>query len=272
TNSFISMAHGLQERENMKDAFGKFVNKEIAELAATGKLKVGGERKDCAIFFSDIRGFTAISEKLEPEEVVEFLNQYMTEMVLCVKSTHGIVDKFIGDAIMAVWGALKANENNTENAINSALMMRQALLKFNKGRGSAKKPVIKIGCGINSGYVVAGQIGSEEKLEYTVIGDAVNLASRVEALNKPFGTDILISQNAYDKVKGIFKVEKMHAIRVKGKEEVQTIYAVLGREDDPKCPDSLKEVRRIVGINFKPLEKTTGKKDTDFKEEKYELA
>ena len=100
TNSFNSMTKGLDEREKMKSAFSKFVNKDIAEMAMKGEIKLGGERKYCAIFFSDIRSFTSISEKLEPEEVVEFLNQYMTEMVKCVNNTHGIVDKFIGDAIM----------------------------------------------------------------------------------------------------------------------------------------------------------------------------
>ncbi|MBE7412048.1 MAG: HAMP domain-containing protein [Leptospiraceae bacterium] len=251
TNSVIHMSQGLLERENMKDAFGKFVNKEMAELALKGELKLGGEKKYCAIFFSDIRGFTAISEKLEPEEVVEFLNQYLSEMVACVNEYHGVVDKFIGDSIMAVWGGLKTYGNNTENAINTALKMRKLLLQFNKGRGSAKKPIIHIGCGINTGYVISGQIGSQEKLEYTVIGDAVNLASRVESASKAFGTDILISENSYKETEGIFKVEKMPAIKVKGKTEPQTVYAVLGREDDPKTPENVKELRKILGIVFK---------------------
>ncbi|HMV41857.1 MAG TPA: adenylate/guanylate cyclase domain-containing protein, partial [Leptospiraceae bacterium] len=156
TNSFNSMTKGLDEREKMKDAFGKFVNKDIAELAMKGEIKLGGERKYCAIFFSDIRSFTAISEKLEPEEVVEFLNQYMTEMVNCITKTNGIVDKFIGDAIMATWGALRHDDNAVENAINGTLMMRDALRKFNEGRGGDKKPIIQIGAGINSGYVISG--------------------------------------------------------------------------------------------------------------------
>jgi len=259
TNSVIHMSNGLLERENMKDAFGKFVNKEMAELALKGELKLGGEKKYCAVFFSDIRGFTAISEKLEPEEVVEFLNAYLSEMVSCVNATHGVVDKFIGDSIMAVWGGLKTYGNSTENAINTALMMRKMLIQFNKGRGSVKKPIIHIGCGINTGYVISGQIGSQEKLEYTVIGDAVNLASRVETASKAFGTDILISENSYEEVKGIFKVEKMQAIKVKGKSEPQTVYAVLGRADDPKSPESVKELRKILGIVFKP-EDTKGEK------------
>lgn len=251
TESFIAMGKGLEEREKLKETFGKFVNKEIVEQVLKGEIKLGGERKNVAVFFSDIRSFTAISEKLEPEEVVEFLNEYFTRMVACVNNTGGVVDKFIGDAIMAVWGAPISYGNDIENAINGALMMRNELLIFNRGRGSAKKPIIRIGCGINYGPVLAGQIGSEERMEYTVIGDTVNLASRIEALNKPFGTDILISQDAYEMVKNIYRVEPMQKIKVKGKSEPQQIYAVLGRMDDPNSPKSLDDLRLLLGIEMK---------------------
>lgn len=268
TDSFIEMGRGLEEREKMKDAFGKFVNKEIAEQVLKGTIKLGGERKTATVFFSDIRSFTAISEKLEPEEVVEFLNDYMTRMVDCINQTKGVVDKYIGDAVMAVWGAPVSYGNDTENAINGALMMRAALIEFNKGRGGDKKPIIKIGCGINTGPVLAGQIGSNERMEYTVIGDTVNLASRIEALNKPFGTDILISHDTYLQIKHIFRVEPMQKIKVKGKSEPQQIYAVLGRIDDQNSPRTLEEMRSIVGIDMK------GKPREDAGEEdevKYEI-
>ena len=267
TESFIKMGKGLEEREKMKEAFGKFVNKEIAELALKGELKLGGERKEAAIFFSDIRSFTAISEELDPEEVVEFLNEYMTAMVNCVTKTNGVVDKFIGDAVMAVWGTPVSHGNDTENAVNGALMMRQALIKFNKKRGGPKKPIIKIGCGINTGPVVAGQIGSHDRMEYTVIGDTVNLASRVESLNKAFGTDILISENSYQLVKDIFKVQPMKKITVKGKKKPQQIYAVLGRIDDPKTPKTLKVLQKSLGIKSVDIKKV----DVNKKEEKYEI-
>lgn len=268
TYSFLNMSKGLEEREKMKDAFGKFVNKEIAEQAMRGEIKLGGERKIVAIFFSDIRGFTAISENLEPEEVVEFLNEYMTEMVACINQTHGVVDKFIGDAIMAHWGAIASRGNDTENAINAAIMMRTALKKFNESRGQdIKKPIIKFGCGINTGPVISGQIGSDERLEYTVIGDAVNLASRVEGLNKPFGTDILITEDSYNVVKDIYNVEQMPSIKVKGKEEPQTIYAVLGRKDDPNCPSSVDQIRKEMHLDYDPNKKV----DANAKEEKFEV-
>ncbi len=211
-------------------------------------MSIGGERKNCAVFFSDIRSFTSISEKLEPEDVVEFLNQYMSEMVTCVKETGGIVDKFIGDAIMATWGALRSTGNDSLDAVEASVRMRERLLIFNKGRGSVKKPIIRIGCGINTGNVIAGQIGSSDKMEYTVIGDTVNLASRVESLNKESGTDILISENTYEDVKGKFNTVSMGEIKVKGKAKAQKVYAVLGRKGDPNCPKNLQELRKLVGI------------------------
>nr|MBP7902351.1 HAMP domain-containing protein [Spirochaetota bacterium] len=267
SESFEDMAKGLSEREKMKDAFGKFVNKEIADMILKNELKLGGERKTAAVFFSDIRSFTAISENLQPEEVVEFLNEYMSLMVDCVNKTNGVVDKFIGDAIMAVWGTPISKGNDTANAVEGALMMREALLKFNKGRGSAKKPIINIGCGINTGPVLAGQIGSHERMEYTVIGDAVNLASRIESLNKPFGTDILISSDSYKLVQDLYVCEPMEKITVKGKKDPQQIYAVISRKNDAKAPKTLKELREYVGIKYVPQKSF----DPNAKEEKYAI-
>ena len=269
TRSFVEMGRGLEEREKMKDAFGKFVNRELAEQAMKGEIKLGGERVNAAVFFSDIRSFTAISEKLEPEEVVEFLNEYMTRMVRCVNETQGVVDKYIGDAIMAIWGAPVSRGNDIENAINGALMMRKELIEFNQGRGDEKKPLIKIGCGINYGPVLAGQIGSEDRMEYTVIGDAVNLASRIEALNKPFKTDILITEESYSYVKDIFEVESMKSIRVKGKAEPQRIYAVIGRKDDPDRPANISDLRRVLGWDDAPVEMSDDQLEES--ETKYEI-
>lgn len=267
TDSFINMAGGLEEREKMKEAFGKFVNKQIADMAMKGEIKLGGERKQVAVFFSDIRSFTAISESMQPEQVVEFLNEYMTAMVDCVNQTNGVVDKYIGDAIMAVWGTPVSHGNDTENAVNGALLMREALRKFNEGRGGKDKPIIRIGCGINTGAVLAGQIGSSSRMEYTVIGDAVNLASRVEALNKPFGTDILITSDSYALVQDIFIVEPMKRIRVKGKSEPQQIYAVVTRKDNPLYK-SLQEVRDVLGIAYVDPSKVNADKE----EVKYEIS
>ncbi len=265
--AFTDMSHGLAERERIKTAFGKFVNKEIAEKVMRDDVRLGGELIKAAIFFSDIRSFTAISEKLTPHGVVEFLNGYMTAMVECVNRTHGVVDKYIGDAIMAVWGVPYSRGNDTENAITGALQMRTALREFNKGRGTPEKPFIRIGMSVNTGEVVAGQIGSPERMEYTVIGDPVNLASRIEALNKPFHTDILISEFAYQEVPDLFRVVPMKKIMVKGKADAQQVYAVLGRLDDPQCPSDLATLRQQLGLEAVNLDSV----DTESEEVKYEV-
>lgn len=139
TSSFVEMGKGLSDRDKMKDAFGKFVNKDIAEMVLRGEVKLGGDKRECVILFSDIRNFTSISEKIEPELVVEFLNQYFTAMVKCINENGGSVNKYIGDAIMAVWGELGHTNSDTERSILAALDMRKSLIQFNKGRGSDKK-------------------------------------------------------------------------------------------------------------------------------------
>ena len=277
TSSFVQMGKGLAERERLKDSFGRFINKEIAELAAQGRLALGGETKETTIFFSDIRSFTAISEKLEPFEVVGFLNEYMTQMVECVNDTHGVVDKFIGDAIMAVWGAPTSSGSPREDALNcirAALRMRAALMQFNRGRGGDKKPIIRIGCGINSGAVVAGQIGSQKRMEYTVIGDAVNLASRTEALNKPMGTDILITEYTYKLVHDQVLVEEMPSVTVKGKEKPLRMFAVINMPNEKgipgageKGPTSLNQIRNVLGIPIPDFAKVNLNED----EKKYKI-
>lgn len=277
TSSFVKMGKGLAERERLKDSFGRFINKEIAELAMKGQLALGGETKDTTVFFSDIRSFTAISEKLTPAEVVEFLNEYMTAMVECVNITHGVVDKFIGDAVMAVWGAPTSAGSPKEDALNcirAALRMRASLIIFNRGRGGDKKPIIRIGCGINSGPVVAGQIGSQQRMEYTVIGDAVNLASRTEALNKPMGTDILITEYTYELVKEHVLVEEMPSVTVKGKEKPLRMFAVVNMPEEndipgagEKGPKSLNQVRKVLGIPIPDFAKV----DINEDEKKYKI-
>ena len=269
TSSFVQMGKGLAEREKLMISFSKFTNKTIAQKAASGELTLGGETRNATIFFSDIRSFTAMSEKMQPNEVVEFLNSYMTKMVECVNKTNGVVDKYIGDAIMAVWGAPESSGSATADALNAvgaALMMRGALYKFNKERAEKGLPPVKIGCGINSGPVVAGQIGSDERMEYTVIGDAVNLASRTEALNKPFATDILITENTYNLIKEKIIVEEMPGVHVKGKTDAIKMFAVINFVGKGR-PESIDDVRKIIGTVAPDLSKV----NTDDEEKKYNI-
>ncbi len=270
TDSFKEMAHGLAERENIKTAFEKFVNKQLAELVLKNKVKLGGEMKNVVVFFSDIRSFTQISEHLSPEEVVDFLNQYMTRMVHCITRTKGIVDKYIGDAIMAVWGAPVSSGNDVFNAVNASMMMRDELIKFNAERGDAKHPIIRIGCGIHCGPVLAGQIGSEDRMEYTVIGDTVNVASRIESLNKIFATDVLITEEVADRIRNRFRLVPMQKIRVKGKKKPMQIYAVLGRYANFDSPKTLDELRKLLGTEDIYKEISLKEKNT-VEDAKYEL-
>ena len=194
---------------------------------------------------------------------------YMTRMVNCVNETHGVVDKYIGDAIMAVWGAPDSAGSpaaDALNAVTAALMMRVSLFRFNKDRKEKGLPPVRIGCGINSGPVVAGQIGSDQRMEYTVIGDAVNLASRTEALNKPFATDILITENTYNLIKDKVIVEEMPGVHVKGKSDEIKMFAVINLKGKIR-PATISEVRKIIGTQAPDLSKV----NTDDEEKKYKI-
>ncbi len=193
TLAFNDMALGLKEREKIKTAFNKFHSKEIAAKLLSGEIKLGGERKIATVLFSDIRGFTSMSENMSPDEVVQLLNEYLTGMVKIIDKWHGIVDKYIGDAIMAVWGTPETKPDDAYNAVMASLEMRDFMKTFNEKRVLEGKSELKIGIGLHTGEVVAGNIGSEERLEYTCIGDTVNQASRIEAATKVFGADILVS-------------------------------------------------------------------------------
>ena len=250
TRSFSRMTKGLAEREKLKQTFGKFVNEKLVAKMLNEELKLGGELRRCTILFSDLRNFTKMSENHNPEDVLSLLNRYFTSMVECVHHTDGVVDKFIGDAIMAHWGALSTTNSDVEAAVESALAMRHALKLFNKIVSRQNIPKVQFGVGINTGEVIAGQIGSEKRLEYTVIGDAVNLASRIEYLNKHFGTDILISHSCYLQVKNIYNLAKTPPVKIKGKINPETVYAVLGRKDNPKCLKTISELRNFIGIEF----------------------
>lgn len=245
------------EREFL-DVFAKFTNKGVAKSIARKELDFDPHLKDITIFFSDIRGFTAISDGFKnrfendsPREIIGFLNDYMSRMVNCITLSHGNVDKFEGDAIMAVWGILREDSLDFEklpdsapekagllakheahkkedalNAIRGTIAMRYALMKYNKdaavftkaheNEARAKyKPHIRIGCGLNSGRATCGIMGSEDKMEYTAIGDAVNFASRTESSNKPCGTDILITEDTYNLLKDDFIKNKSNNFSIR---------------------------------------------------------
>jgi len=272
TASFQKMTSALH-------IFGRFTNKEIAIKAMRNQIKPGGLPKHATVFFSDIRSFTAKSETFTnvfgedaPNRIVHWLNEYFTQMIDCVEKTGGTIDKFIGDAVMAHWGTSYTTGSPQKDAINcvlAALMMRKALYELNRNRkkGDLSDPPITIGCGINTGIVTAGQLGSDQRMEYTVIGDPVNLASRVESLTKALGADILIAEDTYNFVRKYFITEEMPSVTVKGKEKPVRIFAVVGPTGTNKGPQTLAAVRKLLGIATPDLEKT----DVNADEKKYKI-
>ncbi|MDR0502724.1 MAG: adenylate/guanylate cyclase domain-containing protein [Treponema sp.] len=272
TSSFLKMSAAL-------GIFGRFTNREIAVKAMRGEIKPGGLPKHATVFFSDIRGFTEKSENFTnmfgsgaSDKIVHWLNEYFTHMIECVEKTSGVVDKFIGDAVMAHWGTAYSAGSPAKDAYNcvkAALMMRVALHILNKKRrsGDPGNPPINIGCGINTGIVTAGQLGSDLRMEYTVIGDPVNLASRIESLNKPLGTDILISEDTWNLVKYQFITEEMPSVTVKGKEKPVRLFAVVNHVSVTSGPKTLAEVRELLGI--KPPDVSNA--DINSEEKKYKI-
>jgi len=196
---FNLMLDGLIEREKVKDTFGKFISFEIAEkLMKNEKLNLMGEEVEATILFSDIRDFTPLSESLTPEKLVEFLNLYFSHIVGPIHKNHGIINKFMGDAVMAIFSPLFGETDHEKAAVRAGLEMKNALGEFNCLK---KYPHIKSGIGIHTGKLIAGNIGTQERMEYTFIGDNVNIAARIESETKNFKTDILISKNVIDKLK-----------------------------------------------------------------------
>jgi adenylate cyclase len=228
-NYFTEGRHKRQIRE----MFSKYVAPEyVAQLADDpSKISLGGRRAELSILFSDIRGFTSISEKLEPHEVIEFLNEYLSEMAAIVKHAGGTLDKFIGDAVMAFWGEPVHHPDHADRAADCALAMQAATARLAARWVAEGKPDIHIGVGINTAEVIVGNIGSvEHKLDYTVIGDGVNLASRLESANKEFHTGIIISEFTLAKLGDRFAVRALGDVTVKGKERPVAIFELLGRK------------------------------------------
>lgn len=215
--AFDDMTVGLKERDKMKNVMDKFHGAAIADDMMSGEVDLRGSSKDVTVFFSDIRSFTKYSESRSAEEVVSMLNEYMDVMVKCIYKHNGVVDKFVGDAIMAVWGVPNSSEHDVENAVNACLDMRVELNKLNEKRIARGEDPIMIGMGLNSGQVISGTVGSEDRMEYTVIGDTVNTAARIEASTKAFGTDLLISGSVFEAVKDKYIFTQAGKVAAKGK-------------------------------------------------------
>jgi len=218
------MTEGLKEKEYIKDTFGRMVDPRVRDYLLDGKLDLGGEIREATILFADIRDFTSLSERLEPDKVVKILNRYFERMSKCVEAQSGLVDKYIGDAMMAVFGALGGQVNHARAAAGAALKMRQEREQLNAELRDEGLDEIQAGIGIHTGQVLAGNIGSSSRMEYTVIGDAVNVAARIEGLSKELSRDILISQASVERLSDEFTFEYLGKVVVRGKEQQVKIY------------------------------------------------
>ena len=217
-----------REKRKVKKLFSRYVSKDVFDqlVADPSLAALGGARRHMTVLFSDIRGFTTMSEKGSPEDVVKQLNELFTRMVGVVFEHRGTVDKFVGDMVMALYSAPLDDPEHADHAVQTALAMIRTLTEMNREWQSEGKPTLDIGIGINTGGMVAGNIGSDTIMSYTVIGDAVNLGARLESLNKDFGTRIIISESTRGELKGQYDIHPLGEVVVKGKTKPVAIFEV----------------------------------------------
>ena len=221
-----------KERQEIKKTFQYYLAPEYIEKLAENPehLKLGGEEKEMTIFFSDIRGFSSISEKLSVKDLVQLLNEYLTAMTDIVMENKGVVDKYIGDAVMAFWGAPLDDAEHSSNSVKAGLEMLKKLEELNNEWQKKSWPEIKIGIGVNTGEVMVGNMGSSRRFNYTVMGDNVNLASRLEGLTKYYGTPLIVGEKVYENVKDKYCARPLDTVAVKGKKQPIKIFEILGEK------------------------------------------
>lgn len=226
---FNSMTDGLRQGERLRELFGLYVSSEVAQAAVETGAGLGGELVNCSVMFSDIRDFTTLSEQMPPRRLVELINRYMTAMVSVIVNHGGVVTRFGGDSILAVFGTpLNPMSDHADRAVRTAIEMRQALAAFNQEETVARLPTLESGIGIASGPVIAGNVGGKERIEYTVMGDAVNLAARLEDKTKDTGFPILVSDETYQALNKVPDVaaRSLTDVQIKGKRDRVTVYAL----------------------------------------------
>lgn len=221
---FNRMLGGLRERERIRETFGRYVTREIRDEILAGRASFEGRLEEVTILFADLRDFTPWVERTEPRDVVRDLNEYFTEMEAAIRSQRGLVLQYIGDEIEAVFGAPLPAADHADRALAAALEMRARLEGLNVRRAAAGKPPLRNGIGIHTGTVLAGSIGSSERSSYALVGDAVNLASRIQGLNKELGTEILVSDATRTRLGDESALQALPAVRVKGKSVEVSVY------------------------------------------------
>jgi len=224
--SFHQMLEGLKERDRMRHSLGRIMDPKIAEILIKENPRLGGLKRQATILFCDIRNYTSICEELSPDELQEFLNDYWRGTVEIIMEQDGTIDKFHGDGVCVVFGAPNLHEDDPLRAIRTAWRLVRNVEVMNQVREKERKVPIQIGIGIHSGEVIAGNIGSERRMDYTVVGDVVNVAARIEELNKKFGTKILISDKVYEKVEEFVRVKTLTLAYLRGHKRPILVHTV----------------------------------------------
>lgn len=244
----------FKSKKQAKQAFQRYVTKEVMEqlLEDPGSIKPGGENKEVSIFFSDIRGFTSMSEKHTPEEMVQRLNEYLGIMTEIIFRFRGTIDKFVGDEIMAYFGAPLYPENHATRAVHAAIIMKQKMEELEAQWEAENKAIIRIGIGINTGQVVMGNVGSDQYMDFTLIGDEVNLGARLCSSAEP--NEILLSEATYRKVSRHVEVIHAREITVKGKEKPVKVYSIMNFIDNLESERRRhKRIEKRIPIRFRPF-------------------
>jgi adenylate cyclase len=221
------MIRSLNESQQERDSFGRYMGEEIRDEIMSGRISMEGEMKRVTLLFSDLRNFTPLVEKNHPRQVVKILNQYFNEMNLAVKAHKGLILQYVGDEIEAVFGAPVGFDDHPEMAVQAALEMRKRLIALNITLEEQGVEPLEHGIGLHSGAVLAGNIGSEERMSYALVGDTVNTASRIEGLTKTYKTDIILSQTTHNLLTGSYVTKQLEPVKVKGKDEGVIIYKLL---------------------------------------------
>jgi len=230
TEGFNQMVHGLQERERVTEMFGKYVSREIRDEILAGRVSLAGTQAEVTILFCDLRDFTPWVEATDSREVVRDLNAYFSEMEGAIRDSGGLVLQYIGDEIEAVFGAPVADAGHADRAVRAAREMSRRLAGWNEARAGQGKRPLRNGIGIHTGTVLAGSIGSLDRLSYALVGDAVNLASRIQSLTKELGSNILVSGATRDRLADPSALERVTAARVKGRSAEVEVYRLATRE------------------------------------------
>lgn len=243
----LVMIEDISTEKRMKSTMSRYMDPGLADrlLASGGEDILGGKSVTATVLFSDIRGFTTLTEELGPQGTVALLNEYFTIMVECIQNEGGMLDKFIGDAIMAAFGIPIANSDDEDRAIRAAISMITELGVWNEQRIKAGKKIVDMGVGLNTDAVVSGNIGSPKRMDYTIIGDGVNLASRLESACKQYAARILISENTFKKLRGTYRTRDIDEVVVKGKTEPVRIYEVLDYHSDETFPNLMEVVNQF---------------------------